>query len=197
MALNIQQALVAGRGVVLLGELNADPPTVAELITFVANPATFPTGFAPFGDTHAEDLPETEFEGGDVTFLSTWWTPNADSISEAVSLSTTVNALQFDNETMALYEGGGNQAGDGVFWAPKSPVPTRSSALTVMVDKRNGSVKALYQPQVAIRAADGISHDTEDYSQIPLRFSEEQHPQASGPHAWIGDGFGVQAPVGG
>lgn len=192
--LNTQRALVAGRGVVLLGAVNADAPTLAELTAFVSNPATFPTGFAPFGDTSAENLPETEFEGGDVTFLSTWWVPNADSIAEAVSQSYTVNALQFDNDTMSLYSGGGDATEAGIFWTPKSPVPTKSSAVTVFVDKRDGQVRGMYNPQVAIRAADGISHATDNYSEIPLRFSEEQHPAAKGPRAWIGAGFGLVTP---
>lgn len=192
--LNPARALIAGRGVVLLGAVNAAPPTLANLVTFVSNPTTLPTGFAPFGDTNPEELPEFEQEGGDVEMRHTWWTPNARSVQgDPVTRSYTVNALQWDNDTMSLYEGGGDSSEPNIFWTPKSPVPTTSSALIVMVDTSIGKVTGLYNPKVTIRGADGLSLSRDDWANIPLRFTEENDPAAKGPRAYIGEGFGTAA----
>lgn len=193
--LNPLRALIAGRGVVLLGAVGATAPTLAALTTFVADSTTFPTGFAPFGDTDPEELPGFEQEGGEVEMRDTWWTPNARSVQTAsAARSYTVNGVQWDNDTMSLYEGGGDASGTGIFWTPKVPVPTSASSLIVMYDTSNGRVTGIYNPKVTIRGADAITINRDNWATIPLRFTEENLPAAKGPRAYIGEGFGVSTP---
>lgn len=192
MALNPENALVAGRGIVLLGAVGATPPTLTALETYVSGGlVTPPASFTTFGDTSPEDLPEFGSDGGDMTMLSTWAFANVAEIpsGDAKSVYYTVNAIEFNKETLALYEGGraGTPAAD-LFWAPSQPVPTLSSACVVMIDSRNGQVKGYFSPKVSIRAADAVTLDRENWAQIPLRFTELTHPGATGPHAWLSHG---------
>lgn len=192
--LNPDNGLVAGRGVVLLGEVAATPPTIADLETYAFTEAlddtALPAGWSTFGDTDPEDLPEFDADGGDMAMLSTWAFPNVREIPDGEPKVNffTVNAIEFNNDTFSLFEGGGTP-GDGIFWAPGMPVPTQSAVTVVFIDGSNGQVKGYHAPKMNIRGEGGVALATDSWAQIPLRFTELTHPGASGPHAWIGQGF--------
>lgn len=192
--LNPDNGLIAGRGVVLLGEVAATPPTVSALETYAfaesLSDDALPEGWSTFGDTDVEDLPEFDVDGGDMTMLSTWAFPNVREIPDGEPATNffTVNAIEFNNDTMRLREGGGT-AQDGIFWAPGTPVPTQSAVVVVFIDTSNGQIKGYHAPKMNIRGEGGLALATDSWAQIPLRFTEVQHPGATGPHAWIGQGF--------
>lgn len=196
--LNPDNGLIAGRGVVLLGAVGAAPPALAELETYAFQESlsdeALPSGWSTFGDTHPEDLPEFDSDGGDMTMLSTWAFPNVREIPDGDPKVNffTVNAIEFNNDTMNLAEGGGT-AEEGIFWAPGQPVPTQSGVVVVFIDTSVGQVAGYHAPKMNIRGEGGVALASDDWSQIPLRFTELSHPGATGPHAWIGHGF--TAPV--
>ena len=192
--LNPQFGVVAGRGAVLIGAKGATAPTLTALTTFAGDPTKFPAGFAPFGVTHPDELPEFERDGGDEKQLFVWEyaAPVASFREDEPVNSFTVNGLEFANDTMRLYEGGGDATGAGIFWAPTNPVPTEASALVVLLSKV-GKVRAYFAPFVTITGADAISHESDDWSKIPLRFTELFLTGQKGPHAWIGEGLGATA----
>lgn len=196
--LNPDNGLIAGRGVVLLGAVGAAPPAITDLETYAftegLDDSALPSGWSTFGDTHPEDLPEFDADGGDMTMLSTWAFPNVREIPDGDPKVNffTVNAIEFNNDTMNLSEGGGT-AEDGIFWAPGTPVPTQSGVVVVFIDTSNGEVKGYHAPKMNIRGEGGLALASDDWTQIPLRFTEVSHPGAKGPHAWIGHGF--TAPV--
>lgn len=197
--LNPDNGLVAGRGVVLLGAVGATPPTVAELETYAFTNAlsdeALPDGWSTFGDTDPEDLPEFDADGGDMTMLSTWAFANVREIPDGEPQVNffTVNGIEFNGDTMRLREGGGTEEA-GIFWAPGMPIPTQSGVVVAFIDTSNGQVKGYHAPKMNIRGEGGVALATDSWAQIPLRFTEVQHPGAKGPHAWIGQGFTVVTP---
>ena len=193
MPLTYTNGLMAGRGVVLLGAVGATPPTLSALETYVAgNLATPPASWAPFGDADPEELPSFDSDGGDMKVLSTWAFANVVEIPDGDPKVNyfTVNAIEFADATMKLYEGGraGTPAA-GIFWAPGLPVPTLSGVTVVFIDKALGQVKGYHAPKMSIRGDGGVTLNSDTWSRIPLRFTELTHPGATGPHAWIGSGF--------
>ena len=155
--LNPQFGVVAGRGAVLIGAKGATAPTLTALTTFAGNPTQFPAGFAPFGVTHPDELPEYERDGGDEKQLFVWEyaAPVASFREDEPVNSFTVNGLEFANDTMRLYEGGGDATGAGIFWAPTNPVPTEASALGAGTTEA-GAVGAL---EYWLLARDGRRYD--------------------------------------
>ena len=123
MALNPENALVAGRGVVLLGAVGASPPSLTALESYVSGGlVTPPATFTTFGDTAPEDLPEFGSDGGDMTMLSTWAFASVAEIpsGDAKSVYYTVNAL---DQRMAKSNASVNSSGG---CSANSTAPSRS-----------------------------------------------------------------------
>lgn len=196
--LNPDAGLVAGRGVILISEVAAAPPTLDDLEAYVAaNLAleSLPSGWAPISDMDPEDLPEFDGEGGDTVLLSTWAFPNVREVADGAPRSVyfVAQALQFDNDTMSHFEGGGTFDQPGIFWAPGQAVPSQAGVIVVFIDKSVGQVVGYHAPRMSIRGDGGITLDAAEWANIPLRFTELTNPGSPGPHAWIGHNFGTPA----
>lgn len=184
-------ALIAGRGTVLICEPNAAPPTRASLEAFADDYTALPAGFYPIGVTGDESLPEGETEGGESEVLDLWEFPAARTVETETPVDTlTIKPAQFDNTSMALYSGGGDDTGEDIFWTPAQRVPTRAGVCVVYIDSI-GRVVGRYRPKNDLIGQGGIVVNTDNWGEIPIvatRLSDAANP---GGEAWIGEGFGT------
>lgn len=195
--LNPDHGLIAGRGAILINEPGAEPPTLQELVNFAADYSVLPAnGWAPFGDMDPEDLPAFDADGGDFKTLSTWAFANVRQVQEDAKTSFfEANGIQFDNDTMRIYEGGGDETGTEIFWAPGNPIPTRAGVTVVAIDASIGRTVGYHAPLMSVTGNGGVEFQRDEWTQIPLKFTELLLPGKKGPHAWIGEGFGKPATV--
>lgn len=184
-------ALIAGRGTVLICEPNAAAPLRADLEAFADDFTSLPTGFYPIGVTGNESLPEGEQEGGESEVLDLWEFPAARTVETEKPVDTiTIKPAQFDNTTLALYAGGGDDSGEDVFWTPAQRVPTVAGILVVYIDSI-GRVVGRYRPKNSLIGTGGIVVNTDEWGEIPIvatRLTDASNP---GGEAWIGEGFGT------
>ena len=93
---NLAATLIAGRGVVLIGDNTAEQPTYAQFRSYIdagANESSLPTGFTPLGETDPEALPEWSTEGGEPTVKRTWRVEAARETKTPAVHSMIVNPL--------------------------------------------------------------------------------------------------------
>ena len=193
---NLAATLIAGRGVVLIGDETAIQPTYAQFRSYIdagANESSLPTGFTPLGETDPEALPEWSTAGGAPTVKRTWRVEAARETKTPAVHSMIVNPLQFDNATMRLREGIGDETQPGVFVSPAITAPTEAPILIVYLDGSNPVGE--YLGRCSIGAADSITHGIEDWSKIPLRCTQLDPTDSKPKHAWIGRWFGTDPTV--
>ncbi|GEM_PF-2953765 len=184
--------LIPGRGNVLVGAAEAAVPSFASIVAYAANFSTAIPGFATLGHTDPEDLPEWGSDGGDTEVRRTWERLAVREVTTDPPVNYfVVKPLQFDNDTMKLYEGGGTYSTPNVFASPSSPAPTVASAIVVYLD--GAAVVAEYVPRVSIRKEGAPEHSVDDWSKLPLRFTQLSPTTALKPHYWIGENFGTPA----
>lgn len=192
MALNLDAALKAGRGLVLLRNPNTAGPTYTEMVTLVASGGvTLPSGTTHLGETDAEDLPSWDAEGGDSEVMRTWWTESARVNSSPGTKFFTVKLLQFDNDTLSLFEGGGTFANPNEFVSPANPAATEKGTTIVYVD--NGNVVAEDMARVSYLGDGTIEHSTDGFSKIPVR-GTVLTPTTGAIHRWLGEYVGTPTP---
>ena len=127
--------LIPGRGNVLIGAAEAAVPSFASIVAYAASFSTAIPGFATLGHTDPEDLPEWGSDGGDTEVRRTWERLAVREVTTDPPVNYfVVKPLQFDNDTMKLYEGGGTYSTPNVFASPSSPAPTVASAIVVYLD---------------------------------------------------------------
>ena len=184
--------LIAGRGNVLVCDVGEAPPTLAELLAYASsNYGDAIEGYTTIGHTSPTDLPEWDSDGGDSETKRTWEKENVYEKVDPVTNWFTVNALQFDNYVMSLREGGGTATTANTFASPTTRSAIEKGALIVYI--KGGEVIGEYIPRVSIRGDGSIAHDVDEFSQIPLRFTQLSAPSGMSPHYWIGSKFGSTA----
>lgn len=187
--LNTDALLIAGRGNVLTGVVGAAVPSYASIVTYAGDFLTPPAGFSTIGHTDPDELPQWDSDGEDAEMRRTW---EMDNVREARAAASAewfiVRALQFDNTTLSLYEGGGDTTQPHVLAAPALKADVYRSALVVYIDGAN--VLGYYCPKVGIRKDSTPEHSIDDWSKLPLRFTELSHVGMR-PHYWIGEHLGT------
>ena len=187
--LNTDALLIAGRGNVLIGNVGLEVPTYASILAYAANLTTLPPGLATIGHTDPDELPQWDSDGGDTEMRRTW---EMDNVREARGAAAAewfiVRALQFDNETLAMYEGGGDVSQPNVLAAPALKADVYKSALVIYIDGAN--VLGYYCPKVGVRKDSTPEHSIDDWSKLPLRFTELSHVGMR-IHYWIGEHLGT------
>lgn len=195
MAHNLAATLIAGRGVVLEGTTaTAAPPTFAQIQAYIAANAdatSLPTGFTPLSEMDPGDLPQMETEGGASTVKRTWRVEKArETVTPAVR-SFVTKPLQFDNDVMSRYEGGGTFTSPNLFVAPTVSTPHESPLLVIYLDGANPVAE--YFGRVSTRSGGSIEHNIDDWSKIPLKHTVLTPTNSNPEHAWIGAHFGTPA----
>lgn len=190
--MNLDAALIAGRGLVLLRSPNTAGPTYAQILTLVSSGGvTLPAGTSHIGETDPADLPSWDKDGGDSEVMRTWWTESAREKRDPETKFFTVKLLQFDNDTMALFEGGGTFANPNEFISPTNPAAIEKGCTIIYAD--NGNVLAEDMARVSFRGEGTIEHSTDEWSKIPVK-GTVLTPTAGGPiHRWLGEHVGTPA----
>lgn len=170
MAFNDDAVFTAAVGHIFTAPVGTAPPTAAELAAF--DPDTFSTtnlDWETLGHTSEEELPEFGFEGGEKEIRGTWQKKNLREVSTDTPVDyITMQAQQFDSETLALYYGTDASAEAGVFGVNSSDVkPVERAFLLVLVDGDNKIGFAAHK--ASIRRDESISLSTDAFASLPLR----------------------------
>lgn len=173
MAENNDAVLTAGAGWVFLAPPNTLSPTDDKVSPLVGsfNPAGLDVAWAPVGHTSRDDLPEFGSDGGDTEVRGSWQNSSLRQVVTETAVDfVTLNLLQFDNETLALYYGQANALvnGERRFRVKSAPTSTVEKALLVVIVDGDTSV-GFYAPKVSIKREDAISLATDDFGALPVR----------------------------
>lgn len=197
MPFNDDAVLMPGRGNVLVCDVEylteTTIPTIEQLEAYAADYGKLPTGFRSLGHTSTDDLPKWDGDGGDTEVKGSWEKAKLREVAKDVEVSwMDVIALQFDNEIMSLQSGGGDASKPGQFRAPKNKTFPELGVLVVYMDNA-GQVVGELVPRTSVRKGDNIEHKTDEFSGVPLRFTQLT-PKSLPEHIWIGHNFGADAP---
>lgn len=133
--------------------------------------ATSAESWAPWtnlGHTDLDNDVETEEEGGDSEVRGSRQNPNLREKINPVTQFLTVNSIQIDPDTLALYFGDGSAA-SGVFATDGSFVAAERAALLVFID---GTIlSAVHYPKASIRRAGAPTMDGGGFRRLPVRIT--------------------------
>jgi len=138
--------------------------------TSTVRPADLDTPGSPWvdmGHTSRENGLGIGREGGDSEVLGSWRNPNLRERRDPISYYITINLLQFDNENLSLYFGGGNVAAADIFGVPLNPVAQERALYVRIVDGNNEY--GIYAPKVSIAPEDDMEVDVEAFMELPIR----------------------------
>jgi hypothetical protein len=79
----------------------------------------------------------------------------------------TINLLQFDNQNLRLFFGGGDITGDEIFGVPLNPAAQDHALYVRIVDGANAL--GLYAPKVSVAPEDDMEVDVESFLEMPVR----------------------------
>lgn len=192
--LNLDAALIPGRGNVLIKDIPTTSttftvPTYAQLVAYAADYSKPPTGWVTIGHTDPEDLPEWDSDGGDSEMKRTWEMENAREVSEPQTDWFVAKPLQYDNEVLSLYLGGGDSSKPNVFTAPATRGRIEKSALIVWID--GGNVLGECLERTSVRGDGPRENAIDDWSKIPLRFTRLSSPSGGSGYHFIGEHLGT------
>lgn len=171
MALTDGAVLVPGVGRIFTKTYSSgDTWTAAQLLTFVGDGTTVPSGWLELGHTDLDSVLTFAQDGGDSTTKGSWQNNTLREVTAPVVDSFTLNAEQvLDNDILSLYYGGGVFSVADRFALPDAPVATLRSVIMVMLD---GTTPLAFSVQKAsIIRADAISVAADDFLKLPLRFT--------------------------
>lgn len=192
--LNLDAALIPGRGNVLIGD-DTTPfviPSHEDLVAYAANYSVGIPGFSTIGHTDPEDLPEWDSDGGDSEMLRTWEVENAREVVEPETQWFVAKPLQHDNDVMRLYFGGGQSTAVDRFTAPVERGRLERPALIVYIDK--GTIVGECLERASIRGDGPREYAIDEWGKIPLRFTRLAPVNGAGSgYHFIGEHFGTQA----
>lgn len=170
MSLDSNAVVLPGRGYIFMHDTpgQASPAdTVSALNALDLEAATIATSWRNLGHTSRENSVTRFRDGGDVTTLGSWQADALFASTEAVTQGLTFNPLQFSNDVLKAYEGGGDISAEDLFDLPDSPIAQEKALFLVMV---SGSTRAgLWVPKVALSAADGSEAAPDALYEFPLR----------------------------
>lgn len=198
MPFNDDAVLMPGRGNVLVFDpdnfTEQDIPTVAQLEAYAADYTKLPPKMRSLGHTSTEDLPAWDGDGGDTETKGSWERQKLREVAKDVEVNWfAVKAMQFDNEIMSLASGGGDASRPSQFWAPKTKRFPELGALIVYIDNAGGVIGELV-PRCSVRKDAAAEHATDEFSTIPLRFTQLTPRDGLAELIWIGRNFGSDAP---
>lgn len=161
MALNGNAVVLPGVGYVLLSDVGAPPPdksditpsTLAQGDDIVVGTEPDTATWRQLGHTSRENAVALGKEGGETTALGSWQAPTLKTSVSPITYSFTISALQFDNDVLSLYFGGGDTSQQGYFGIPKTTSPTEKALYLALVD--GTAVWGEYFPKVSIIGGDG------------------------------------------
>ena len=199
MPINDNAVLMPGRGNVLVFDpldfTETDIPTVDQLEAYAADYMKLPPKMRSLGHTSTDDLPAWDGDGGDTEVKGSWERQKLREVAKDVEVNWfAVKALQFDNEIMSLASGGGDASRPEQFWAPTRKKFPELGALIVYIDSVGGVIGELV-PRCSVRKDDNIEHATDEFSAIPLRFTQLTPMNNLAEHIWIGRNFGSKVPA--
>jgi hypothetical protein len=158
MAANDNMVFIPGTGY-----LYAAPTSTAK----PADLAAPTTPWVDLGHTSRDNGLGIGREGGDSEVLGSWRNPNLRERRDPISYYVTINLLQFDNDNLALFFGGGDISAAGVFGVPLNPTAQERALYVRIVDGANEL--GLYVPKVSIAPEDDMEVDVESFLEMPVR----------------------------
>jgi len=124
----------------------------------------------------------------------TWRAPAGVRVSvDELAFSLGWTALQWDNDNLGAYFGGGDITAQGVFGIAKNPAPQERALLVRLVD--GAASIGLYVAKAAITASGEASANGEDFAGLPLTAEVLDHASAAHLAELLADHLG--APAGG
>lgn len=173
MTMNDSAVLTAGAGWVFLAPANTASPTDVQVspLTGGFDPSDLPVAWVPIGHTSRDDLPEFGSDGGDSEVRGSWQNASLRQVITETNVDfVTINLLQFDNDTLALYYGTANPLTNGErrFRVKTSAGGTVEKALLVVIVDGDTSV-GFYAPKASFKRDDAISLATDDFGALPVR----------------------------
>lgn len=171
--MNDDAVLTAGAGWAFLAPANTLSPTdlMINPVSGGFDPTDLPVAWVPVGHTSREDLPEFGSDGGDSEVRGSWQNASLRQVVTETSVDyVTLNLLQFDNETLALYYGQANALTNGEqrFRVKSSVSGTVEKALLVVIVDGDVAV-GFYAPKASFKREDAISLATDDFGALPVR----------------------------
>lgn len=165
-------------------------PTKAILDDFDQdNPDDLGTGMTVWkhaGHTDLDDDFNADEDGGDSETRGTRQVPNLRERVEAVTEYIEINLVQFDDDSLTLYYGGGT-TGDGYFDSTDSPAAVDYATFIVYCDGPTRRV-AEYHPKTSIRRNGPVNREADGFLKMPIRLTPLK--LAGQPVTrWFGDTF--------
>lgn len=171
--MNDNAVLTAGSGWVFLAPANTASPTDVQISPLTGGfvPSAIPVAWVPVGHTSRDDLPEFGSDGGDSEVRGSWQVASLRQVVTETPVDfVTLNLLQFDNDTLALYYGQANPMASASrrFRVATSSTGTVEKALLIVIVDGLTSV-GFYAPRASFKREDAISLATDDFGQLPVR----------------------------
>lgn len=158
MAANDSAVFIPGTGYAYVAPVSTPRPT---------DPAAPTTPWVDLGHTSRENGLTIGRDGGDSETKGSWRNPNLRERRDPVTFYVNINLLQFDNQNLRLFFGGGDITGDGVFGVPVNPAAQEHAFFVRIVDGANSL--GLYVPKVSVAAEDDMEVDVEEFMELPVR----------------------------
>lgn len=158
MALADSAVLVPGTGQVFIAPAGTSKPTD------LTDPET---PWEELGHTSIDDGVTIARDGGDSNILGTWQNPALRDRRDPVTFAVTATLLQSDNNSLALYFGGGDISEDGMFGVPAVSVPQDRAMYIRIIDGENEL--GIFLPRVAVASDDDVELDVENFMGYPIR----------------------------
>lgn len=161
-----------GTGGVFISEVGHEPPTIAELTSWISGDRTLPIGdWTPIGYTSVEDLPAlgTETEGGEK--MGVW--ENADFRMTPVTTTDTVSVkpVQWSEIPLTHRFGAGTTVdrSKGTAYVRATYIPVEVAIMVLILDGDKPLAISYYR---AASSPDGdLELDRESYAALPIKYT--------------------------
>ncbi|WP_312964330.1 hypothetical protein [Kocuria rhizophila] len=164
MALDAGKTIIPFRGNVLVAPVDTAPIDISSFV--IGDDKTY-TGWQSLGHTSRENSVALEKDGGDAEQKGSWEDEGLDAVYEPTAWSSTVNALQMDQETFELAFPGGewDEATQSYDVGNIGTVERAVQVIFAPGDKRAG----FYMPRGQITLGDAPELDVEEFFELQLR----------------------------
>lgn len=164
-----------GKGAVLIGEVGAEPPTLADVRKWIEGGATGAIGgYQPLGYTSIDDLPELDSDSDGGEKKGAWENPSLRLTRVTTTETITVTPIQFSEVPLKHRFGPGVVKTDtGYFEVPSVYTSTEVSMLVVIIDGQDFLV--FHYAKVASAPGDSIELDAENFIGLPIKYTVLVH----------------------